>query len=176
MHSVSLLSEWTLSRDGMPSAKSPLCIVSFDVIITPHGKCYCFNREMEVQHHSAGKRWHWTDAQCCLASVPATVTCLATATSPLPQVPRLRPLLQPGGVSQQAPGPCGQRPGGCANEARGWGWIPPGGLFHSFTGPGTAGGTLSWRWHHFLLQPRHRSAHRRFGEGGPGAGRNGPKH
>lgn len=59
-----------------------------------------------------------TDTQICLTLVPAAIPRPHVL---FPQVPHLWPLLQPGGVGQQAPGPCGYSPGGCADEAGGGG-------------------------------------------------------
>lgn len=111
-----------------------------------------------------------TDTQICLTLVTATITWLPVL---FLQVPRLWPLLQPGGVSQQAPGPRGHSPGGCADEAGGGGWATSGGGVSPSPSEalGAVRRTLSWRWCHFLLQ--HSQGSSCFGKGGteqPGRG------
>lgn len=70
---------------------------------------------------------------------------------PGPQVPCLWPLLQSGGVSQQALGSSGHSTGGCADEAGG-GAVPP--LWDPCGLPllyGSWGAQGRWSWVHFVV-------------------------
>lgn len=153
-------------RANIPSAKSFFCVISFSATIAPCGRCHCYSvlqmGRPRLSITRLGRGGAWTATQICLTMV------LATHTGPLssPQVPCLRPLLQPGGVGQQAPGPCGHCPGGCTDEAGG------GGLGHIWgtllllpMAPGAPRRRQSGSCH-FLQQPSQGPALQAFGEGG----------
>lgn len=69
----------------MLSAKSPLCIISFNAIIITGGRC-CYAQFIhgEMRYQPVGKQWARPGAQICLTWVSAAITWPATAAGPLP--------------------------------------------------------------------------------------------